>query len=158
MLCKQGASCTLIYYNSYIQSYTCTQTSLFSPHPQNKDTLSHNTQLPQSPLFHSNRHTAHTLQVSFTSLCIHCYAYCQQMDSYCTSFYPLFLSAFVVSRTMSSFNPLCFALLTTPFIPIYGLSLIVKVCALAACLPPGSVCLYWISSYVQDKMAYHPYT
>ena len=39
-------------------------------------------------------------------------------------------------------------LLTTPFIhmyPLYGLSLKVKVCALAACSPPGSVSLYSIS-------------
>ena len=39
----------------------------------------------------------------------------------------------------------------------YGLSLIVKVCALAACSPPGSVCLYWISCYEQYEMAYHLY-
>ena len=39
--------------------------------------------------------------------------------------------------------------------PLYGLSLIVKVGALAACSPPGSVCLYWISCYVLDEMAYH---
>ena len=37
----------------------------------------------------------------------------------------------------------------------YGLFLFVKVCAFAACSPPGSVYLYWISFYVQDEMAFH---
>ena len=65
----------------------------------------------------------------------------------------MFFSAFVVSRTMSSFNPpLAYHTLHT--YPLYGLSLIVKVFALAACSPPGSVCLYWISCYAQDEMAY----
>ena len=51
---------------------------------------------------------------------------------------------------MSSFNPLSFTLAyhTLHTYPLYGLFLIVKVCALAACSPPGSVCLYWISCYI----------
>ena len=55
---------------------------------------------------------------------------------------------------MSSFNHLSFTL-AYHTLHIYGLSLIVKVCVLAACSPPGSVCLYWISCYAQDEMAYH---
>ena len=56
-------------------------------------------------------------------------------------FTPLFFSAFLVSRTMSSFSPLSFTLAyhTLHTYPLYGLSLIVKVCVLAACSPPGSV-------------------
>ena len=33
--------------------------------------------------------------------------------------------------------------------------LLVKVCALAACSPAGSVCLYLMACYAQDKMACH---
>ena len=50
--------------------------------------------------------------------------------------------------------PLCFTL-AYHTLHTYGLSLTVKVRALAACSPPGSVCLYWISWDAQDKMAYH---
>ena len=71
---KKGASCTLIC-NSYIQSYTCTPTTLF-------DTLSYNTQPPQPQFFNTNRHTAHTLQSqdSFTPLWI---SYSQSLCSCC---------------------------------------------------------------------------
>ena len=77
-----------------------------------------------------------------------------------------------MSRTTSSFNSLSFTLACLPhpsymsvFHPclphpssLYGLSLTVKVCILAACSPPESACLYWISCYAQDKMAYHPHS
>ena len=63
------------------------------------------------------------------------------------------ISAFVVSKPMSSFNPLSFTL-AYHTLYTYSLSLIVRVCALAACSPPGSACPYWISFYAHDKMAY----
>ena len=57
------------------------------------------------------------------------------------------------------FNPLSFTLAYNYHtLHTYGLSLIVRVCALAACSPPGSVCLYWICltvCYGQDEMACH---
>ena len=62
-----------------------------------------------------------------------------------------------VYRNVSSFNTLSFTLAyhTHHTYPLNGLSLVLQVCVLVACSPPGSVCLYWISCYVQDKMAYH---
>ena len=60
-----------------------------------------------------------------------------------------------VRRTMCSFNPLSFTNELTHPSSTWLFSYIVKVCALAACSSPGTVCLYWISCYAQDKMAYH---
>ena len=50
-------------------------------------------------------------------------------------------SCVAVSRIMSLFNPLSFTL-AYHTLHTYGLSLIVKVFALAACSPPESVCFY----------------
>ena len=108
--CKMFLSAlrTLIYYNSYIQSYTYIPITLFSPPPtkltvhtcQRLRHTSYNTQLLQPQFFHSNRHIAHTLQsqVSFTSLYMHGYAYCYRLDTAphftpCSSV-PLFLVVF----------------------------------------------------------------
>ena len=49
----------------------------------------------------------------------------------------LIFSPFVVSRTVSLHNPLSFTL-AYHTLHTYGRSLIVKVCALAVCSPPGS--------------------
>ena len=56
----------------------------------------------------------------------------------CLNFAPYSSVPFVVSRTMSSFNPLSFTL-AYHILHTYGLSIIVKVCAHAACSPPGRV-------------------
>ena len=101
--------------------------------------------------------TAHTLQSqdSLTPLCMHGYTYCWRLDT-APHFYPLLISAFVVT-TKCSFNPLSFTLAYCT-LHIYGFSLIVKVYALAACSPTGSVCLYCISCYAQDEPYHLPPT
>ena len=73
------------------------------------------------------------------------------------NFAPYSSVPFVVSRTMSSFNPLSFTL-AYHILHTYGLSIIVKVCAHAACSPPGRVHVpLLVSYYVQDEMAYTRY-
>ena len=86
-------------------------------------------------------------QVSFTPLYMHGYAYCYNSWILHLIFTPCSLVPLL------SEGPCLSPLLTTPFIPMAFL----KVCALAVCSPPGSVCLYWISCYAQNEMAYHLY-
>ena len=62
----------------------------------------------------------------------------------------MLFSAFVVSRTMSLFNPLSFTLAYLT-LHTYGLSLTKFVLLLLA----HHLEDYWISCYAQDEMAYH---
>ena len=145
--------------------YICTPTTLFSPHPQNKPYIplsTFKTHFPITPNYHNLSFSTptDTLHIHYKaklasphSTCMA--VYCKRLDT-APHFYPLFFSAFVVSRTLSSFTPLAFTLAYHTH-HTYGLSLIVEVCILAACSPPGSVHLYYISCYVQDEMAYHLY-
>ena len=94
---EQVVSRPQIYYNLYIQSYTCTPTTLFSPHPTKQfksyTPVNIKTYFPTTPTFFTPTDTAH--------------------------------------NNLASLHFSCMA------------------------MPLGCVYLYWISCYVQDKMAYH---
>ena len=138
--CKQGASCTLIYHNSYMQSYTCTPTTLFStPHKTNRTYLStFKGHFPIAPNYHNLHFSTptDTLHINYKTKLASLHFKCMAMLTVngwilhlnftlcCTG---LLLSGPCIHLTLCLSRTIAYHTLHA-----YALSLIVKVCALAA--------------------------
>ena len=143
--CKNGASCTLIY-RLYIQSYTCTPTTLFSLHPQNKPYIPVNVYntLSYTPNYHNLKFSTptDTLHIHYKVTLASLHSKCMAMLS--VNSWKLYLM-FTPGSIVLCLSPL----LTIPFISM-AILLKSKFVLLIACL-------LWIScyAYAQDKIAYH---